>query len=343
MKVPPSNADRFSKKPDSNIRAILIYGPDGGLIDERLKSLSLSVVSDINDPFLVGELSGSKLKEDPALLADEAMAISMIGGRRVVRIHDCSDTQNKLLADFLANPVGDALILCVGGDLNPRSKLRKTFESAKNGAALACYADDNQSLDHLIRNKMGEANITIEPDAVSFLSSQLGSDRGVSVQEINKLILYIGDGDKANLDDVIACVGDIGVHSLDTIIYSAADGDAEGLDQALEKAWAESISPVPILRLMANHLLKLQSVHGKCEEGLNIKAAIKTLRPPVFFKMENRFINQMRLWPRPAISISLPLLLNAEADCKKTGMPDTLIAGRCLQQIAAIARKQRRR
>lgn len=343
MKVPPSNADRFANKPDAHIRAILLYGPDGGLIRERVKKLGLSVVADLKDPFLVGELSSAKLKEDPALLADEAMAISMTGGRRIVHIHDCSDSESKLLEGFLENPLGDALILCVGGDLTPRSKLRKLFENAQNGAALACYADDNQSLDQLIRTRMKDANINIEQDAVSFLSSQLGSDRGVSAQEIDKLILYIGDGDHASLDDVIACIGDVGVYSLDNVIYSAADGDAQALDLALDQAWAESTSPVPVLRMMANHLLKLQSVHAKCEEGANVKAAMKSLRPPIFFKMENRFSNQLRFWPRPAISLSLPLLLQAEADCKKTGMPDLLIAGRCLQQIAAIARKQRRR
>ena len=95
MKVAPKDADRFAKAPPSELRAALVYGPDSGLVNERLRLLATSVVEDLGDPFRVVELSGSELRSDPARLADEAAAISFTGGRRLVklratiRLHKC--------------------------------------------------------------------------------------------------------------------------------------------------------------------------------------------------------------------------------------------------------------
>src|SRR5690606_39179288 len=122
------DADRFAAKPPANIVAELVYGPDSGLGRQRIEKLTRSVVDDLADPFRLADISDSELKSGPARLADEAAALSMLGGRRVVRLRGLGDGASKAVASFLENPLGDALIVAEGGELGPRSSLRLLFE-----------------------------------------------------------------------------------------------------------------------------------------------------------------------------------------------------------------------
>ncbi|MDX1739555.1 MAG: DNA polymerase III subunit delta, partial [Alphaproteobacteria bacterium] len=128
MQIAASKLNSFLKSPDPKIQCILVYGPDEGLVKERSTQLAKTVVNDLSDPFLVVDLDGDGLKSDPARLHDEAAAISMMGGRRVIRIRSVTDSNAKLFAEFFENPVGDALIIVSGGDLAKSSKLRQAFE-----------------------------------------------------------------------------------------------------------------------------------------------------------------------------------------------------------------------
>jgi len=142
VKIAAARIEAFLRQPDPAVRAVLVYGPDQGLVRERVERLMRGVVADLSDPFRVAELRAAQLKESPAALADEAAAIAMGGGRRVVVLREAADGQSASLASFLANPRGDSLVVVEAGELGPRSSLRKLVEGADNAAALACYGDE---------------------------------------------------------------------------------------------------------------------------------------------------------------------------------------------------------
>ncbi|MEQ9444632.1 MAG: DNA polymerase III subunit delta, partial [Rhodospirillaceae bacterium] len=91
VKVPPGRADAFARSPDTKVQAILVYGPDSGLVTERARALVNSVLKGDNDPFRLADLDATILKSDPARLADEVAALSLTGGRRVVKVRDATD------------------------------------------------------------------------------------------------------------------------------------------------------------------------------------------------------------------------------------------------------------
>src|ERR1700755_1287314 len=134
MKLAPSRIAAFLQRPDPEIRAVLLYGPDEGLVRERAETVARSVCPDLTDPFCVADLTAAVLGADPARLADEAAQLSLTGGRRVVRVRGGGDPLAQLFAGFLATPSGDALTVTEAGDLTPRSPLRRTFEGAPNAA-----------------------------------------------------------------------------------------------------------------------------------------------------------------------------------------------------------------
>ena len=75
MKITGARIEAFLRNPDPKSVAVLVFGPDRGLVRERGATIARAVVDDPADPFRVVELSGGSLKSDPARLGDEAAAV----------------------------------------------------------------------------------------------------------------------------------------------------------------------------------------------------------------------------------------------------------------------------
>ncbi len=347
MKIRAGSVDTFVRKPDPAILGILVYGPDDGLVSERVDKLVRMAVGGDDDPFLLSELTGEVVAGDPPRLADEAASIPLTGGRKVVRVRDASpsapgmaDRIARAVSAFLEAPVGDALVVLQAGNLGPRAPLRRIFEEASNAVALPCYADDAQTLDRLIDETFGGLNITATADARAYLTANLGVDRGVSRAELEKLALYAGAGGRVELADAQACIGDNALRTLDGIVFAAADGDRAGLDRELAASLEEGANPVTILRATARHLMRLHWIAARLDRGETPKKAVQGLQPPIFVLHVDRIVAQAKSWPPAAIARALALVLDAERQCKRTGMPATAICGRALLQVASLARRR---
>lgn len=346
MKISADRADSFCARPDAKIRAVLIYGPDDGLIRERVTTLMKTVVPDLSDPFRVADLNGAALAKDPALLADEAAALALTGGRRVLKVRDAGDSLAKPFEAFLNTPVGDALIVVQADDLAAKSTLRKLFETHTLAAAVPCYADDDVALASVISRTLAGAGLSADKEVLDYLTANLGGDRAVTRQELEKLVTYMGVTDgpirPVSLDDAMACIGDMSALALDDLILAAADGDSATAQRLLDRMLAEGTNPVPILRAASRHFQRLHLAGCALSHGHTQDSALGLLKPPVFFKTKPRFVAQLRLWGPARAMTALDILLHAEMDCKTTGMPERELTSRAFLSIANAARASRR-
>lgn len=343
VKVQAGRADAFAKSPDTKAQAVLVYGPDSGLVRERTQALVNSVLKGDKDPFRLADLDSGTLKADPARLADEVAALSLTGGRRVVKVRDATDTLTSLVSGFLDDVIGDALVVFYAGDLGPRSTIRKLFEGADNAAALPCYADDSRALDQVVRDGLKEFGLSVEPDALAWLVDHLGGDRALSRQEIEKLALYKSDEpDRAvTMEDAVACVGDTAAFDLDDLVYAMADGDQPKVQRVYGRMMAEGTSPISILTAASRHLMRLHQIQGMRESG-SLDQAMMKLRPPVFFKRKGQFKSQAGRWHPKLLARGLEMLTTAELQAKSTDMPVQALTERALMQIATAAKSTRR-
>ena len=333
----------YIAKPDPKLRAILVYGPDGGLVRERAESLAKAVTPDLDDPFGVMTLPGSALTSDPARLNDEMAAISFTGGRRLVRVKDAGDALGPIFAGLLNDPpAGDSVAIAEAGDLAGRSALRRAFEGAKNAVAVPCYADSAAELGELVNTVLASHKITAAADAREYLVSRLGGDRGLSRAELEKLALYAGEGGRIGLEDAIACVGDSAALSVDDAIFAAAEGDPPALERALQRAFQEGESAVGIVKAAMRHFEKLHLAGSRIAGGMPADAALQSLRPPIFFKHQDRFLGELRQWPPRRAAMALAVLLDAERQCKRTGFPDRTVCSDALLRLARGAQGKRR-
>lgn len=337
MRIAPSRLTDFLQRPDPEILAVLLYGPDAGLVRERADTLARTVCPDPSDPFRVADLNGAVLAGDPARLADEAAQLSFAGGRRVVRVRAAADALGRLFAGFLAGSAGEALVVVEAGELSGSSGLRRAFEGSPRAAAIGCYPDAPRDRAAVIRESLMAHRVTASPDASRYLVDHLGEDRLVTRSEIEKLALYVGDGGRVDLDDAVVSVGDSAALELDDAVMAAAEGDMARLDRVLGRVFQEGESPVAVARALLRHLHRLHAMAARVSTGAPVEDVMRAARPPIFFKHQDGIRRQLGQWHEPALRTALERLAQAEIQMKTTGLPAETLCREALSAVAQAA------
>jgi DNA polymerase-3 subunit delta len=343
VKIEARQAEAFLKKPDPKIRAVVVYGNDDGLIAERAAQLAKTICPDLNDPFRVVDIAGESLKADPARLATEFGEMSLMGGRRIVRVRPAGEESVAALEALVEAPAGDALIIVEGGNLSPRSGLRALAETEATLAALPCYMDNAEALEGLVESAARAQGMSVEADALDWIVERLGGDRGQTRSEIEKLMLYKSGDDSLTIShaDAVAVLGDTSAIGIDNVVAATFDGDLVALDRALERVFAEGGNPVQLVRAVQRHTDQLHLVASYATTG-NLEAAMFKARGlPRGGPIRARFERHLRTWPLPKLSIALDEILRAELDCKSTGLPDEAIARRLCMRLGQVGRAVR--
>lgn len=335
--------DAFIRKPDPAIRAALIYGPDRGTVGERTRQLVTTLAGTTDDPFAIARFDEAALSDDPGRLEDEARAIPMMGGPRVVWVQSAGSHLAKSLEPYLKDPADGAWIVAEAGALPPASKLRQLFEKAKNAAAIPCYADTARSLDDLIDDELSRHSLTATPDARYRLATVLGADRGLSRSELEKLCLYCHGQGQITPDDIDAICGDVSALALDDLVDHTFEGDLARVDGEYTRLLASGTAVQAVISALFSHVSKLRMVQSKLSSGGSVDAALSSLRPPLHFSRKSSFKKQIRLWSLE--DLKRVAAANAEAEYRTRGSDGLadIAVGRHLLSLAHAARQKAQR
>src|SRR5262245_45121371 len=143
--IKAADVDRFIAKPDSNQPVVLVFGPDAGLVRERVDALVRASVEDPGDPFTFVRIEGDELASHPSRLVEEAHTVPLFGGRRAVLVKAGSRNIASALEPLLAAPSNECRIIIEAGNLGKSAPLRTLCEKAKAAVTLPCYADNARS------------------------------------------------------------------------------------------------------------------------------------------------------------------------------------------------------
>ncbi|ATQ40980.1 DNA polymerase III subunit delta [Caulobacter mirabilis] len=336
--------ERFLKGPEPQFRAALIYGKDRGGVRERADRLAKVVTANPDDPF-----DSALLTDDEAeggRLEGELSAISMMGGRRLVRLRFTGEKTgpDKAAAEALTahaegklNP--DAFFLIEAGALGRESALRKAAEKAASCAAIPCYEDEPGDVARLVREALAADKVSLDTQALETFVSRLPRERGVARQEMERLALWLGPGSgrTATVKDLEEFLG---VEPEASLLDAAADafgGKLAAAHAGLRRAAAEGEGGPAAVRAMSLHLARLRRTLTLAANGATLPEAAKA--SGVFWKQEREFLRQARAWSLEHLTALQPEVLAADMACKSSGAPDQLIAERLALTIAGRARR----
>jgi DNA polymerase-3 subunit delta len=337
--------ERFLGSPPKEVRAALIYGRDRGQVRERADALAKKATANPDDPFDAALLTEADL-DDGGRLEGELSAISMMGGRRLIRLRLDSDKAAadktaaealKAHADGAFNP--DAFFLVEAGELRRDSAIRKAAETAKAAAAIPCYEDEPGDLARLAREALAKDGVGLTPDALQAFVERMPKVRGVARQEIERLALYLGPGSgaQATIDQLDAFLGVEPEASLSDSAAAAFGGRLGPAHAGLRRAFAEGESGPAAVRALGMYMGRLRRTLILSKSGAGLQEAAKA--SGVFWRAEREFLRQARAWSLDAIELLQPEVLDADRRCKTAGSPDALIAERLFMTVAARAKR----
>ncbi|MDE1972030.1 MAG: DNA polymerase III subunit delta [Hyphomicrobiales bacterium] len=333
-----AEVDKFLGRPDPGRPVVLVFGPDAGLVRERVSALIKASVEDVNDPFSLVRLEGEELAADPARLIEEAQTIPLFGGRRAVWVKAGNRNIAPAVDAVLASPAIECRVAIEAGDLRRNAPLRVICERAKNAAVLPCYADSERDLERLIDSELRAAGLTIKPDARAVLLPLLGGDRAASRNELRKLALYARGRNEIDTDDIIAVVSDASALELDELVDAAYAGRSSELETQIAKARIAGTSVGSILFAAQRQLAQLHRWRIAIEAAGG-RISVDSLIPPVHFRRKNIVEAALRQWNATRLAAAMTELADAVLAARRTPALADTIAEKTLLDLAMKARR----
>lgn len=343
MKLKAHEVDRALSRPDPDIQAFVIFGPDSGLVRERANQLAKALVDNPDDPFTVTRLTEEDIKADPAALADAMAAMSLMGTAPLVRVRLSGDMAavGTFLADLeKGDAQAEARLVVEAGDLKKSSKLRKAAEDGARFVAAPCYADNARDLVKLADDMLAAEGLSLAPDARAMLAPYLEGDRALARGEIEKLILFKGlatqrEGEAGVIERTdIAAISAAGAEAaLDQIIDPVFRGDPVAADRAYARALAAGVSPVAVLRVLQRRIDQFEIFHG----GGGDAGALARAGAPRFGPPADAFKRSARAWRGRRLDQARRLAFDAERAVKRSGAPAEALVGSLVLRLARAA------
>src|SRR5262249_29081639 len=120
----------YLAEPSAPLPIALIFGPDAGLVSERVQGVLRATVGNPSDPFQLVLLEGDELAADPARLVDEAGTIPLFGGRRAIWVKAGSRDFVRAVEALIAAPIADCRGVIEAGGPRGRRGVRPALARA---------------------------------------------------------------------------------------------------------------------------------------------------------------------------------------------------------------------
>lgn len=338
MKIQGASIRRFLDKPDKEVRAVLLYGPNESFSHEAAQKLAAWAVGKSDDPYAVTKLGEDDIKRDSARLGDALAAQSLLGGPTIVWARVSGKGADAAIVDALAAIEAGApsgYLIVEAGDLGSTAELVKKFTAAKSGAVIAFYEETEAERAQFARTLAKDLSITFERDAEDTFLALLPSDRGLARQEIEKLATFayqLGRG--VSVADLEALMAAEAESALDAASLAAAQGQSAQAVEALARI--DALSGISALRALLRRLHQLRDARALIDAGASPSDAIAKLRPPVFWKERDAVAAQARLWTAKKLNAAYDVLWAAELRSKTAGAPQNLIAADAYRGVAKL-------
>lgn len=315
MKIAAKDIEKFIVNIPKNIKAVLLYGPDVGLVKTRTELIIKS--RSISDKFRY-----EQIKNNPSLFLDSLKSINLFGEdlykEKIVVIECAGSSLTDPVLSVLKNSNYIGLLLFYAGELGPESTLRRTFETNPNLAAIACYVDDQASVSKILQQQFKQRKITCEFELIQLLTSYISvGDHALVLNEIEKIILFVGDKKHITMDDLKDFLEIQGEVSFDKLCYQISLKQINNIELLLDKLQNEGHNLVSIIRMLMRHFNRLFQVKLLLEQGNNEQTALDSLNPNVFFKHLNDFIRSFKLWSKEELIKFLEQLNDLELLAKQ--------------------------
>jgi DNA polymerase III subunit delta len=321
---------------EGKIRPIyLVFGEERYLVDVAVRALRKAVlegaIADFNeDVFTAGE-------QDVDRVLSAVRTVPMMAPRRLVMVRGIERWEARSgeeqptskvsaldrLADYAASPIDSACLVLSGGKIDGRRRV--VTLARKEGWLVACDPLDDASLAQWVERAVTRRGARIEGRVARLLAQIAGPDLGHVADAVERLCLYVGEGQLIGED----AVSDVVVKVRETSVFALVDAvsrrDRNRALSALSEVYDPRDRGLPLLGLLAWSVRQLLKFTLATRAGAKPDEAARAAGAPPFKARD--LAQQTRTLTPEQLERWLTLL--AEADLALKGSkraPDAVLA-----------------
>lgn len=340
MKSTRSAIARALDRPDRAIRFYLFHGPDESTsraLGEQLLAGLGGAVRHALDP--------SALRSRPAMLADEAAALSLFGEARALWIDPAGDELAASAEALLALTAIESPVIAIAGTLRKTSALLKLAEAAPLALAHVTYAPEPRDATRLVSELGRNEGLRIDGEVAARIAAACANDRAIIALELAKLALYLDCSsaspqplDHATLDAVSADFSEGDALRVGDLALSGAIVD---LVAELDRLGADGADPVPIVRAVQRRLLMLAPLRARVEQGETVAAVVDMAGKALFWRDKQLVAELLSSLSAARLAEMVERMALLERRLMRSPMPVGALLGEELVGIGLTQRRHR--
>jgi DNA polymerase-3 subunit delta len=329
---------RTVDQPGPQVRFYLFHGPDTA----QSRALGQRLVQALNAGKSI--VASGAVKSDPASLADEAGAMSLFGGARVIWIEPAGEEILSGVEALLAAPSFENPVVAIAGSLTKASALRKLAEASPNAVAFAAYLPEGQDAARMVADLGRGFGLKISQPVADRIAGTAANDQAVVSQELLKLALYLDASPHSPKDLDHDAVDAVGTDTAEGDIMRLADlalsGQLEDLANELARLPSGGSEGILVVRSLQRRLMMLAPMRARVERGESPDAVMTSLGKALFWKDKAIVGRMLAQWDAERLAKVAERTGKLERSLMFGPAPQHEALG---EELLAIAREARRR
>ena len=338
MNVSKQAIGRTVDQPNSQVRFYLLHGPDTA----QSRALGQRLVQALGAS--KSTIASGALKSDPASLADEAGAMSLFGGARIIWIEPAGEEILTGVQALLEAPSIESPVVAIAGALTKASALRKLAESSAGAVAFAAYMPEGQDAARMVAEVGRSLGLKINQPVAARIADAAGNDQALVSQELQKLALYLDASPHSPKELDHDAVDAVGTDTAEGDVMRLADlalsGHLDELASELARLPSGGSEGIPVVRSLQRRLIMLAPMRARVERGESPDAVMTSLGKALFWKDKAVVGRMLVQWDAERLAKVAERAGKLEHSLMFSRAPQQETLG---EELLAIAREARRR
>lgn len=223
-------------------------------------------------------------------LVEAGASLSLFAEKRLLELRipngKPGDKGAAALIDYLTRPAEDTVLLISLPKLDgntQKTKWAKALIDGKQVQFLQIWPVDATQLPQWIRQRLSQAGLAADQEAVELITARVEGNLLAAVQEIEKLKL-LAEAGQITAATVQAAVADSARYDVFGLIDAALQGQPEHVLRMLDGLRGEGVEPLFIMTMLAREVRQLANIALLYSQGVPLDRAFSQARPPVWDK-----------------------------------------------------------
>ena len=338
MKANKASIGRAVDQPAEAIRLYLFHGPD----EAQSRALAARLLDALGATKTL--LPCSAVKSDPASLVDEASALSLFGGKRIIWIEPATKDIEEGVVALLEAAAVESPVVAIAGALTKTSGLLKLAEASALALAYASYEPEGQDAERMVIDVGRRFGLKVSPPVAARLADTCGNDQAIVAQELQKLALYVDASPHSPKDLDHSAIDQVGADTAEGDFQGLADlalaGDTDELSAELARLPSGGNEGIPVVRALQRRLLMLAPARARMERGETVDGVMTALGRSLFWKDKAKVQRMLTAWNADRLARVAERAGELEHALIFSRAPQLEALG---EELLAIAREARRR